>query len=272
MIDLSVLERPAKRRRRVTPAHLLRGKAWLSFVLHALDTTPAQFSDRFLEGRKGGHASLVHKWLRGLTLPSTQTVIRISKEIPGSYELYSLPLWDLLIDRPLSRAAIAKIISLYWVEDDETLNHWKFPRSGFAAGEWQRPPISRYGGEDLMLRGDLYGFVALLALIREAEIYGPADNHWQLSIWIYRAIPAVAQLPWLRPHFELLKTCIQNIHARVVTSTYLVEVNWDVIEKLIGDDTDLAGITNEDVDENLSLEDPIALRVEGSARKGINPI
>lgn len=225
-----------KKPSRKSAAHILRGKVWLSYVLATQNLTPEEFSEQFLEGLKGGHASLIYKWAKSETAPSPLIAERVGQSVPASKVLYDLPLWTLLEDKPIPKSVIDKLVSPYWFgAEDNPLAFWGFPEDEFARANYSPTTFTKYNSQGLVERGDLYGFFAVAALVRDAEAVGDPDLHWHYISDLYRAIPAIAKTPWFKPHLNQLRECIENIHQRFMTSYYLCRANWGVIQKQIED-------------------------------------
>jgi len=181
-------------------------------------------------------AKLVYKWANGDAVPSKRTVARIAQQIPDSDILYSLPLWELLEDRPIAQSIIEKRIAPYWVPmPPSDIGFWKFPKNNFARSSYPYTVFGRDNNIDLFERGDIYGFTALVAITREGEAVRDADQHWFLCAEVYRAIPAIVKEPWLKEHLPLLRECLLSVQLRLMTTLMLFTVDWAIIEKQILD-------------------------------------
>jgi hypothetical protein len=51
--------------------------------------------------------------------------------------------------------------------------------------------------QGLVATGDIWGLVAIVALVRQAELTGDALLHIELCKDMYRALPAVLKQPWI---------------------------------------------------------------------------
>lgn len=76
-------------------------------------------------------------------------------------------------------------------------------------------------------RGDFFGLLGLLALMREAS--AQFDLH-ALNICahrLYRTLPVVLRCPWIKPDVDLLLECIDTMLAKVRSFPFRVAVDWE---------------------------------------------
>lgn len=218
-----------KRRSRKTGPRLLRTHALLDYALHLsqCDNLNA-FAAEYLNNSS---PSDVYRWVRKHAI-NRSSVLAISDRLPGLLELYDLPLFTLFEDRPLGRRAIESLLAPYQTGDE--LSPWKFPNDEELRDEGCHvSTCSWIDSASLVSRGDIYGFMAIVGLVRWAEAVKDGQSHIFHVGNMYRAFPAVARLPWFRKHYELLQNCVTAIHRRVYTSVLLNRVDWDVIRRQI---------------------------------------
>jgi hypothetical protein len=132
--------------------------------------------------------------------------------------------------------------------------------------------LGKFNSDALMQRGDIFGFMAILATVREAEATGNGESHFVFCADLYRAIPAILKFPWLNEHFELFKECIVSIHHRMWTSRLLFSVDWEVIQRQILDPTFETERDRRRRDPEsfrfIELEDPIVINLKCGTETG----
>lgn len=262
--DKTLLEFLRGRSPRRTNPRTLQHLAWFDHVHHlsglSLNTLAAKCIDQFTR------SGLVYKWKTGETLARLSSVKRLGKDFPESLETYGLPLYQLLENRRLGRVQIKNLMRIYQGIDGSMLSY-AFPNDEELRAQGRFvPTMAREDSMSLLARGDIYGFTAIVALVREAEALGDVRMHWIHAANMYRALPAVGRLPWFRRNMPLLRECVEVIHCRgSAPDEYLeFDVAWDVIEKQI------AAPTHETIRERrprdpvtrrfVDLEDPIRYR------------
>lgn len=84
----------------------------------------------------------------------------------------------------------------------------------------------------LRVSNHMHGVTIILGLVREAEALGRTLDHMYAIADLYRSLPALAALPWFRPHRRLICWCVQQIHERDFLSYCLTHVDWLVLRRL----------------------------------------
>lgn len=218
---------------RRTEPRLLRHFVWFDHVRHLsklnLNGLASEYVDKF------ARSSLVYKWVSGEALATRRSVERIGKDFPETLNTYNLPLFPLLENRRLSRVQIRNLLRAYRPADGSMLAY-AFPNDKELLAQKRFVPIIvREDSTSLLARGDIYGFTAIVALVREAEAMGDAKKHWTHAANMYRAIPAVCRLLWFRGTTPLLRECVETIHRRGSVPYPMLEfdVDWGVIHDQI---------------------------------------
>src|ERR1700733_4367926 len=210
-------------------ADILRSLVTLSYGLLATGLSPTAFGKKYVDRSVDDSSALVRKWASGVTAAGRRSIARLEPAVPGILALYSHPVFDLLRDRQLGRRRITGLLSRYqnpsgpfppWWFGEEFARFFELPFI---------PIVLRNDTSALWQRGDLDGFTVILGLVREAEAIGDTDAHIHRVADLYRAIPAVARIPWFRPHLLLLRWCAERIHLRNLISHFWWRVNWSVI-------------------------------------------
>lgn len=212
----------------------LQGGVWLDYVLHKSQMGLNEFAETYLHHADRG--GLIYRWRDGVVIPRRLSVQRIAKrlegKVKGSIEIYEVPLYPLLRNRRLSLRTVRKLLQVYAGQHE--LFPWSFPNDEELRAQRRFvPTMDRDDSASLVARGDIYGFTAIVGLVREAEAVGDADRHCLLCADMYRAFPAVTRLPWFRRHVELLRRCVTGIHHRYWRSWHAFDVDWGVIYRQI---------------------------------------
>lgn len=217
---------------RRSPERILQGLIWLAHAFHLSSMGPREFAAKYL-GHHKNNSTLIYKWLHGNTTPYPASVSQINKQLPGSGDIYHLPLFPLLAPRPISLGRVRKLLSIY--ENAGRVHYpWSFPNdTELHAQNRFVPVVARDDSVALFARGDLYGFTAIVGLVSEAEASGDAEAHWLHCANMFRALPAVARIPWIYPHYNRLRECVYAIYARNRTTQMIITVDWDIIDRQI---------------------------------------
>ncbi len=226
--EILIIEGEKLTKTRKRPENILRGILWFSHALHITGLTAHAFSNRYSRTRDSS-SGLVYKWAKGSSVPTRHTVEKIEAQLPGSIDPFNLPLFELLEDKPLDLHVIKRLLKPY-----RAGNSWGFPDDA------ERRKIGRYvyiadekDSPALMSRGDIYGFTAIVGLLRMAEAERDLQDQLYFCGYMYRALPAVARLPWVYPHRERLFECVNAIFNRFLVCRACLGVDWDVINRQI---------------------------------------
>lgn len=210
-------------------ADILRSRVTLSYGLRATGLSPTAFGKKYVDRDLDDGSALVRKWATDITAAGRRSIARLEPAVPGILALYSHPVFDLLCDRQIGRRRIASLLSRYRNPTGQFPPGWfgdeceRYPELRFI------PIVLRDDTSALWQRGDMDGFTVILGLVREAEAIGDTDAHINRVADLYRAFPAVARIPWFRPHLLLLRWCVERIHLRNLISLFSWQVNWSVI-------------------------------------------
>jgi hypothetical protein len=212
----------------------LRSRAWLSWLLWRTGLEADAFAARYVyNGRT--KSNLVARWINGSVAPTEHSVHRINKALPGCLQLYDLPIFKLLEDRPMSASEVLNLIEPYNNPD-----HLKEAfGNGICSKDAQFSKMERsrsisfwmWDSQSLVERGDLWGFQMIVGMVRLAEARGEQTGHLQCAKDMFRALPSALKEPWLRPHLDLLFRCLEDIRRRVVYTGLIFDVDLDVIRR-----------------------------------------
>lgn len=222
--------------RRELDARRLRSVAWLDYALLRFELCPDKFAHKYVY-RKRTRSNVVRKWFHGDTVATESSVRKVEKGLPGSAWAYDHPLFRLLENRPFSESQIRGLLAPYRPKpmhpDDDYV--WVFPDDEFRKEQYRGLTGHEFDTYALVERRDLWGFTAIVGVVRLAELSGNAGLHYECCRDMYRALPAALAVPWLRRHTELLKTCVELIRGRMLFSRIMFDVAWEVIDRQSGD-------------------------------------
>lgn len=211
--------------KRKTPDKQLPGFLCFEFVRHKLGWRLTDFDREF---RMRG-SRLARKWRDREHSPSKLWIDRFEKVVPGVKSVYELPLWRLLADKPIKADLVRKLMSPFCRED--AFLPYDFPDNADLSRKDRRPlpVLSRNDSHRLFERGDLFGFMPIAALVREAEALGDDEEHAFHIGNLYRSLPAIGRVPWIWRDFGQLCKAVQMLHRRVPFSVARVSVDWTII-------------------------------------------
>lgn len=235
---------------RESESRYLRGALWLSHAILTSQMSPDEFAAKYVERRlrakrpEGAaeadsdetgrtRSRLGRKWLEGCHHPTLNSAKAVEKLLAGTLWVFLLPLAELLRDRPLGPRKIRELAAPYLKMVRGRTLFWDFPgddeliarrhyRIAFAFAGWT---------DNLVARGDLWGFIGLLFEVRMQEALGDHEAHLQACRDLYRALPNVLKLPWVAPHEEALFSACQRIRMRVKYSFMMFDVDRDIIRR-----------------------------------------
>lgn len=210
-------------------AEVARGLVAIEYALRASGLLVTEFGRRYADRTGSGKSGLVFKWLSGEVVPSRSKMERIDTDYPGTLELYESAFFDLLADLPISVGQIGARLARYRWENPLGPG-WKFDDGR----DPQRPYLVPFRDDTATLRvsNHMHGVTIILGLVREAEALGRTLDHMHAIADLYRSLPALAALPWFRPHRRLICWCVQQIHERDFLSYCLTHVDWLALRRL----------------------------------------
>jgi len=238
---------------RESESRSLRGALWLSHAILTSQLSPDEFAAQYIERRvpakragvstvsTRGQASrsrsrLGRKWLDGRHNPTLNSAKAVEKLLEGTLWVFELPLAELLRDRPLGARKIRELAAPYlgdglhkqiwWFRGDDERFRLRPYRIAFAFSGWT---------ENLVARGDLWGFIGLLCEVRMHEALSNQEAHLQACRDMYRALPNVLKIPWVAPHEEALFSACERIRQRSLHSFMMFDVDRDIIRSQTAD-------------------------------------
>jgi hypothetical protein len=175
----------------------------------------------------------VYKWFRGDNCVTESKVRQIEKVLTGSSEVFNLPLFDLLQNKPITKSQLRRLI-LPFSDNTDDLFFWRLPEKYKGKDDGISIPIIFSDNLDMLYqRGGIFSFIAILYLVRRAEAEGDADLHLEAVKHAYKSFPSLARHQDFIGHWQDLLKALQLIHLRVMTSTLLVQPDVDIIKQQI---------------------------------------
>ncbi len=263
-----------KRLPRWSLAQALNSLLWLEHAIVISGVSRDVFARLYVD-ESGRGSNLMYKWRRRDSLPSARKVRRMEKALPGTSFVYFLPLRELFEPSHLTVDQVSALQRPY-LKTCCGESYWTFPNDDQlrALDRYEYEPTYEDPGA-LMRRGDLCGLVAIISMVREAEALADTVAHRERCAWMYRALPAVAREPWVRPYLPLLTAGLDHLSARLASTADYFDVDWGVIQRQIDADSyetlrhrrprDPATQRHQD------LEDPIAYTLLLRAARWLTP-
>ena len=246
-----------KRPPRKTPASVFRTQVWLDNILNTHRISLTEF-ESIIRG-DGDTSSLPNRWLRGVATVTPPTVNKIESFFPGSRAIYDIALYELLTNWTLTKKKIDQLIGQYRPKDE--LYAWGFPNNrlmrnqkgaafiyqqdpGREYPEWyipndglngQKSPLSYVlsGANSFVQRSDIFAFMAVLGMAREAETNQNDADFLSYMADAYRIFPAIARLKVFHKRWEELYKLLETIFHRSSLSRIVFKVDKDIIEQQI---------------------------------------
>ncbi len=179
-------------------------------------------------------SGIVLKWLKGEHSVKESRVTKVASIFDGSDLVYKLPIFKLLKNKPISRSEISRIMKPY-ISNFQGFKCWTFPdipRQKENKGV-PFPPTWIYDVETLVERGDIWGFTAILYLVRMAEAERNAIYHLEFMQYLYRALPGLCRNVLFFRRWKDTYQCVKDIHFREPTSVLAVQSIDSVLKRQI---------------------------------------
>lgn len=239
--------------------------SWMNNCLEVEGICLKEFGRKFVQkGDTESHQQ--NEWAKGKHTISANTVMRICKNRPDLYELYFLPLWPLLyvksiytkkkLNGLISTLTSGNPMSFWSFPNDWTCTHdfdqlpaatkriskpptkempdWYFPNDGKYNGHLPlTPPLDKNDSEHLYQRGDIFGFIAILALIREAETSHDMEACLKHLRNAFKALPSIGRLRPFKNYWRSIGTQLSRFQFKhsVLMNAFLP--NWEIMEKQV---------------------------------------
>ncbi len=246
----------------VAAAHRFRGQVWLGYCQLLARCPWKEFVKTYVY-RQRARSGIAEKWRSGQVLPTRQSAQRVERLLPGTLNVFDSPLFVLLEDRPFTTRELDKIFAPY--RAPKTSKYpvaWEFPNDSELRerGHWVLTMVAR-DTDSFVRRGDLWGFIAALWVVRYSEARGDQDFHIEACKDMYRAMPAALKEPWLAPYSDELFNLLEIVRRRSLYSLAMFDVDMDIIKRQAADPTHepLRELRPVDPETHrfISIEDPV---------------
>ena len=219
--------KPNRREPKSSKIKTLRTRIWIESILHEQRISVKELSSIFYSGKES--TGTVMRWLKGRQSAGPNSVKKIAEVFPDSDEIYNLAVFDLL-ESEISKGRIHQLLKTYTHNSHPAT--WKLPP--FKAGNHERSIlICKDDSEQLFQRGDIYGFMAILILLREAELNNDVIRHEIYLKDAYRAFPGFCRDKRFKKRWEEFYASLVHIHYNMYSSARLVEPKKEVIKAQI---------------------------------------
>lgn len=213
-----------------TELRILATRLWVRHAWQASgDTKTVAFIDRFdayasPQGDDGLKRTQLSEWWRGKRYVSETWVNRFEQAIPGTKWVHAIG--TLLTPNRLSANAARGTVSQFFVTEPNNERRWIMLYDGAPSPtEWE-------DSSALALRGDFFGFIAILVLVREAFACLDYDRLCQHLADLYKLLPSIARIDWVRPDVDLLIQCIESMMAKdIYWLPAHVEIDWQAFRE-----------------------------------------
>lgn len=216
-----------------TEFRILATRLWVRHARKASgDIREKNFIERFdawyasSESGYGLKPTLLSEWKRGKRSVSETWVNRVELAIPGTKWVHSIG--TLITPNRLSANAARGAVSQFFVTLPNHERRWVMPFDGVSTPtEWEDSAA-------LAQRGDFAGFIAILALAREAFAERKFDRLCLHMTDLYTLLPSIARLEWVRPDVDLLLQCIEDMMAKDLRRLIArVEIDWQAFRSQV---------------------------------------
>lgn len=198
-----------------TAVRTLATQCCLHYAMNALkETSTSAFAGKFeqfkaRDNMSGLNRDAVRAWEAGKAAMSLGLVQRIDRRAKGTELIFSATT-TLLKEKRLSAPKARESVRALW-EQTERGRQWKLPSTDTydsSNGVWLK-----YAWDDsaaLASRGDIYGLLAILTLVREAAAT-VGRKCWDYMQDLYVILPAVCRVSWVRQDADLLLQCLEDM-------------------------------------------------------------
>jgi hypothetical protein len=214
---------------KLTDIKILRTRIWIESLLREHQISVKKLSSVFYSENES--TGSVMRWLKGSQTVRLDSVKKLAAVFKNSDLVYHLPIFDLL-ETKISITKINLLLDGYTLSQPPLHNIWELPT--IKIGNQELPMmIHKNDSNQLYQRGDIYGFMAILILLREAELNNDVVIHENLIKDAYKALPAFCRDIRFKKRWEEFFDALYNIHCNMYSSSRLVHPRKDIIKKQI---------------------------------------
>lgn len=218
---------PEKANRGREQWRIVRGRVWLAYCLFVSKATPYQFAVDYLAD-DFAFSKLIFKWAKETSSPSRSSALRVaglpskrhqkpSKSLPDSIWLFdamSLLRPDIRSGRRITlliNNRSCQLISGKW--------KWSFPDGACS----ESITNNRYDTRALEDRSDIWGFLAIICLMREAELMRHSKAHVELFKASHRILSAGLKPEWASAFESDIKSLLSPLRGRVLLTAVTLD-------------------------------------------------
>lgn len=210
---------------------ILQTRLWLENILSTYRINRHELSKKILTVH-GARTGIILCWLKGKYAVKERHVSLIAGIYEGSDQLYGMPVFELLRNKPISKAKLKKLMSPYLFTNGG-LEWWIFPDPTHPESMGiPFAPCLIDDAEGLVERGDIWGFTAILYLVRMAEASN-SHKHLNYMKYAYQALPGLCRDRRFLKRWREVLDCLKKIHYRNLTTMQFLRPLESVIERQI---------------------------------------
>lgn len=198
-----------------TDVRILGTRCSLRYAMATLkETSRIVFAKRFTEFKArdampGLNGDAVRAWEAGDAPMSPGLAKRIDRRAQGTEFIYSATT-NLLKEQRLSAPKAREAVRTLW-EQTPLGRQWNLPSTDTC--DRSSATLLTYVWNDsaaLASRGDIYGFLAILTLVRESTATN-GRKCWDYMRDLYIILPGVCRVSWVRQDTDLLLQCVEDM-------------------------------------------------------------
>lgn len=222
-----VIPKPTPSKTKRSLIRSLQTKITIETLLRDMDISLEEFSKRY-NGENDDTRS-PSRWKKGTQYLKEGSLQKISSRLNYKSEVYHLPVFKLL-EINITRREVKELLNEYI--DKNPLNTWKLPDIQYE--DYQGPYFAMKNSSDrLYQRGDIHGFMAILILVREAELNKDDTAHEMHIQNAYRAFPSFCRNERFTKHWKELLKALMEIHFNVYHSFRVIQPDINIIKSQI---------------------------------------
>jgi hypothetical protein len=209
----------------------LRTRIWLDGLFDEYGINNIHLQEIIGGGKES--SGIVNKWLNCTHAVSPRLVEKVNSFFPQSSAVFELPVFELLRPRRIKRPKLNKLFNPYIARYGNEL-YWEFPQPTHKELQNRRLlPILLDDNTTLFYRGDLYGFMGILYLLRASEIEGNFCDFVYYLGQAYRAFPGFARTNYFRSYWPDLLHHLEILSYRMAGAPFVIRPRKKTIRNQI---------------------------------------
>lgn len=250
----------------------IRARVMLRSAYRGLGIDRGALARRIDQQDPNGAERRLLSWERG-TQPRESLARQVAEKWPAASDWWHHPMWALLDPRPIGKTELRRLMRRWLSPRNPPLNaQWALdpeleePRETSLSRAIRSDIVALLGGDEfypllvalqisdlpfvtgpaersfafpdvevLYLRGDVRGFVAMLALLREAQVQGWSDLFAWRAVYLVRSLPFLLRDVDLMPDARDLLDIVMAIVQQGRVFSMVIDVDVDVALRLSSD-------------------------------------